>query len=112
MDILRATNLALRFALELGALAAAGYWGATIPGGAFVRGASAVLLPTLVAVFWGVFVSPKAPIPTGRLGRAGLGFLVFLGAAALLWTRGHPTLAIVYGALATISSIVVYALPQ
>jgi len=37
MDSLRAVNLALRFALELCALAAAAYWGATVAAGTVAR---------------------------------------------------------------------------
>jgi uncharacterized protein DUF2568 len=112
MDLLRTINLVLRFALEIGALVAAGYWGATISTGVLARAAAAVCLPMIIAFFWAAFVSPKAWIPTGPLGRAGLGLVVFLGAAALLIDRQHMTLAAVYGTLAVVSSLVVYALPQ
>jgi hypothetical protein len=112
MDSLRTANLALRFALELGALGAAAYWGATISAGALGRAAAGVLLPLAIALIWAAFVSPKARFPTGSIGRAGLGLVVFLIAAGLLWNREHRTLATVYGAAALVSSIVLYLLPQ
>jgi len=112
MDLLRTTNLVLRFALEVGALAAAGYWGATMSTGGLGRISAAVCLPILIGLFWAAFVSPKAWMPTGPSGRAGLGLAVFVGAAVLLLNRQHVTLATVYGTLAVISSLVVYALPQ
>lgn len=109
---IRAINLGVRFLLELGALAAAGYWGATIHAGAAARAGAAVALPLLVAAFWGTFVSPKAPLPTGRVGRAGLGLVVFLAAAALLNGRGFASLAAAFAAVAVVSSVLLYALPQ
>jgi hypothetical protein len=112
MDLLRTTNLVLRFALEIGALVTAGYWGATISTGAMARTGAAIGLPTLVGFFWAAFVSPKAWMPTGPLGRAGLGLAVFAGAAALLINRQHVTLGTVYGTLAVVSSLVACALPQ
>ncbi len=112
MDSLRTVNLALRFALELGALAAAAYFGATISTSALGRAAAGVLLPLAIALFWAAFVSPKARFPTGSIGRAGLGLVVFLTAAGLLWNREHGTLATVYAVAAVVSSIVLYLLPQ
>ena len=112
MATLRVVNLAVRFLLELGSLAAFGYWGATLPAGSAVRVSAAIALPLLVAGLWGAFISPKARVPTGRAGRAGLGLVVFLAASALLYLRGHEPLAVTFAIVALISSIVVYALPQ
>lgn len=112
MNLLREANLVLRFALELGALVTAGYWGATMSTGALARAAAAVFLPILIALFWAAFVSPKAWMPTGVRGRAILGLVVFLGAGFLLMNRQHVTLATAYTALAVVSSFVVGVLPQ
>ena len=110
--LLRAANLGVRFALELATLAIVGYRGATVQGSAAWRWTLAVVLPLGIATFWGVFVSPKARVPTGRLGRAGLGLLVFLIAAAALADRGYALEAQAFAAVAIVSSIVVYVLPQ
>jgi hypothetical protein len=112
MAALRVINLGVRFFLEIAALATFAYWGATLPASALIRIAAAVALPLTVAGFWGLFIAPKARIPTGRLGRAGLGLIVFLAAAAALFTRSHGALAQAFAAVAIISSLVVYALPQ
>ena len=112
MNILRAGNLALRFLLELSALAATAYWGATTATGHISQIALAFALPSLVAILWGLFVSPKARIPTGTLGRAFLGLIVFLIAAAALWSRDRTALAMIYGSLAVISSVLIFVWPQ
>jgi membrane protein YdbS with pleckstrin-like domain len=58
MDALKSLNLALRFALEVGALAAVGYWGwKTADGGMrWVLAAGAVIA---VIVVWTFSVSPN-----------------------------------------------------
>jgi hypothetical protein len=112
MNALRASNLALRFVLELGALAALAYWGATIASARAVRIVLAIVLPVIMAVVWGLFISPKARIPTGVAGRAGLGLIMFRVATAALWRRGYPMLAGTYGSLAVASSILIVVWPQ
>lgn len=112
MATLRVINLGVRFLLELVALATFAYWGATLPAGAIVRTVMAAILPLGVAVIWGIFISPKARIPTGRLGRAGLGLIVFVGGAAALYARGYVIPAETFTIVAVVSSVLLYALPQ
>src|SRR5918997_3472095 len=92
METLKLANLALRFLLELCALAALGYWG-------FKKGTSLIVkiglglgAPLLAAVLWGTFVAPRAPIPPPGLLRLILELVVF-GSAAALYAAGRPTLA-------------------
>ena len=112
MNVLRAGNLALRFLLELSALAATAYWGATTATGRIGQIGLALALPSLVALLWGLFISPKARIPTGPFGRAFLGLIVFLVATAALWSRDRTGLALLYGSLALISSVLILVWPQ
>ena len=112
MEALRALNLGVRFVLELCALAAFGYWAATIPAATTLRIIAASIAVTAVALFWGAFVSPKARFASGRFGPVVLGLLVFLGAAALLWRRQHTSLATAYAVVAVLSSAVLSVLPQ
>ena len=109
---MRIANLVLRFLLELGALGAAGYWGATVPGGRPIKTALAIGAPVAVALVWGVFISPKALIPTGRYGRAILGFVVFSLAALALAARDRTPIAVVYWAVAFVSSVLLLLWPQ
>lgn len=112
MTALRAVNLVVRFLLEIAALIVFSYWGWTLQSSTATRAAAALLIPLLVAGLWGMFIAPKARVPTGRLGRAGLGLVVFLGAAAALAARQRTSLAEAFAAVAIVSSLIVYALPQ
>ena len=112
MAALRVINLGVRFLLELLALGAFAYWGGTLRAQSVVRVTVAVALPLVAAALWGIFISPKARISTGRLGQVGLGLVVFLAAAAALFDRGHVGLAAGFAAAAVVSSLLLYALPQ
>jgi len=112
MGALRIINLGVRFLLELAALAAFGYWGATLRASGALRAVLAIVLPLAVAVVWGLFISPKARYSTGRPGQVGLGLIVFLVAALLLWQRGHVAVAATFAATAAASSALLYVLPQ
>jgi hypothetical protein len=57
------------------ALSAFSYWGAAINGVPMMRVALAIVLPVCAAIIWGMFISPKARIPTGIYGRVGLGLI-------------------------------------
>jgi hypothetical protein len=50
----KAANLTLRFACEVAALVAVGWWGWT------VSPVLGVVFPLLVAVIWGAWIAPKA----------------------------------------------------
>jgi len=112
MSALRIINLGIRFLLELAALAAFGYWGATLRTSGALRALLAIVLPLAVALLWGLFISPKARYSAGRPGQVGFGLVVFLAAALLLRERGHDAMATGFAVTAVISSALLYALPQ
>ena len=97
MDVIRAANLALRFLLELCALAAAAYWGATGDGGRGRRVLLAVAVPVLVGVVWMLFVAPGATLDTPPVLRFLLELALFAAAASALLHRGHLVLAALLG---------------
>jgi hypothetical protein len=97
MDLIRSANLALRFLLELCALAAAAYWGATGKGGRGRRVLLAVAAPVVVGVVWMLFVAPGATIQTTPVLRFLVELAVFAAAAAALLQHGHMVLAAVLG---------------
>ena len=112
MATLRVINLVVRFLLELAALAAFAYWAARLDVSRGMRVLLVILAPMVVAVFWGLFVSPKARFSTGRAGQIGLGLIVFLAASAALLVRGQAALGLAFACIAVVSSGLLYALPQ
>jgi hypothetical protein len=94
--------LTIRFLLELCALAALGWYGAT------VAWWLAILLPLAAAILWGLFASPKARFPAGQIP---VEILVFAGAAAAIAAAGSTPLAIAFAgaALADGAAVRLYA---
>jgi len=103
----RAANLVVRFLLELSALAATAYWGFATASGLtqWVLGLGA---PALVAVVWGLFVSPKAKVELPRPAQFAIELLVFAAAAVALVAADQPVLGIVLAALELVSGTLNY----
>jgi hypothetical protein len=110
MKVLEGANLAVRFALEMSALAAAAYWGFSI-GSGVMRWALAIGAPGAVVV-WALFVSPKPAIEVPEPVRLAIEFVVFGAAAAALVVTGHQGLALTFAAVALVSGTLHYVWDQ
>lgn len=110
LSTIRVINLAVRFLLEIETLVAFTVWGATLRASATVRIVAAVVLPVALALFWGLFVSPKARFSTGVPGQAGLGLLVFLIGAWAVRDLGYAGAATALALVAVLSSLVLVLL--
>lgn len=105
----KSANLALRFFLELCALAALAYWGFQT-GKGVMKGILGIGSPLLLAAVWGAFGSPKAlvqlPAPVHLL----VEILVFGIPALALYAAGKPGLAWLYGGTAALNRILLQVL--
>jgi hypothetical protein len=108
--VMVAMNLALRFLLELAALAALGYWGAGVGTIPFTRIAWAIAAPLTAAIVWGIWVAPKSRWHLEPPGRIVPELLVFGAAAAALYFAGRPRIAAVYAALVLLSEVLLYTI--
>jgi hypothetical protein len=96
----------LRFAVELFALFSLALWGYLAwawpwPAIAFMLGA-----PGFAVVVWALFRSPRAVVPTDRVGRS-LVEIAVMGAAAIAWAQlGHPVVAVVFALVAAVTGFV------
>ena len=109
MTLAKSANLAVRFSLELCALAALGYWGFVVGEGAIAKAVLGLGAPLLAAVVWGLFVAPKAAVPLGMPLRLVPEAFVFGSAVAALFTTGHPLLAACFAVLAVVNRALVLA---
>jgi hypothetical protein len=104
MDIVKDTNLAIRFLLELGTLAALGFWGYRLGDAGLARLALAIGIPLGVAVVWGTFLSPKASVPLPDALTL-LMQLAILGTAAWALVRtGQEPLAAIFGGIVIVNT--------
>lgn len=104
-------NLAVRFLLELAALAAMGYWGWQ-QSDSWLRIVLALGIPTIAAVLWGTFRVPndpgKAPVPIPGAIRLALELVFFGFAVWALYDSGATTLSWIMGVTLFIHYIVSY----
>ena len=98
-------NLALRFALEVTALGAMGWWGSTLTDSGW-KWLAAVGVVLAVAAVWGTFAVPGDPSRGGQglvqvpgIVRLAIELLVFAAGTYALRSVGRPGLAIGFGVL-------------
>lgn len=104
-------NLALRFVLELAALAAMGYWGWVAHDGGS-RYLWVIGLPLVAAAIWGTFRVPgdpgKAPVAVPKTARLLLEVVFFAGAVWCLYAAGRPVLSVAFAAAVLIHYALAY----
>jgi hypothetical protein len=105
VSLLKSINLGLAFLLELSMLVAFGYWGFHTGQGAVVHFALGLGVPILTAIFWGVFMAPKAIWPVSAPLHLLLSVLIFGLAALALASAGQPALAWVFATVYVINQI-------
>ena len=107
MSPLLALNLGLRFCLELGALAALGWWGSQAGSNTALHVVLAIAAPLAAAVVWGLFVAPKARVKVSEETRLAIELAVFFAATAALAAAWRVWPAIGLAGIAVANSAVV-----
>ena len=110
LTILRSINLALRFGLELCALAGLAYWGWQVPEALPARLLVAIGAPLIAACVWGLWVAPNSkrrmPDPWRLIPEA----CVFGSAALALIASGQPLLGVLLAVFAAVNRILLEVL--
>src|SRR5260370_40052258 len=94
LAVLKNANLALAFFLELGVLAALGYWGFQTGQGTIARIGLGIGAPGVAVVVWGLFGAPKAVWQLNGPWRLILEVVFFGSAAVALLSAGQRVLGI------------------
>jgi hypothetical protein len=107
-------NLAVRFLLELGALASVGMWG-WYAHSSPLNFILAVCLPIAFAAMWGVFAVPNDPSRSGKTViavsgtvRLVLEILIFASATLAIYQVGHTRISYVFGIIVLLHYMVSY----
>ena len=103
---MKALALTVRFACELAALAAVGWWGWT------VRPVLGVALPVVVAVVWGAWIAPKARRRLPDPARLGLEGVIFAAATACYVAVGQVVVAVVFAVAAGVTALATRRWPE
>ena len=112
MELLKGSNLLVRFLLELCMLAAIGYWGFKTNSGWVMKIIFGIGLPVLVAVIWGMFLSPKAAYSLPGFSNLALELIVLGSAAVALFSSGKANLGLVYTAILVINKLLMLVWKQ
>jgi hypothetical protein len=79
--------------------------GFTLPAKLAVRLLAGLSVPLILAVLWGVFAAPKAPVPLHGVARAGFDVAWFGTGVALLGLAGRAVPAVVLGAVYVLNTL-------
>ena len=93
MEIIKGSNLGIRFLLELCALAALGNWGFHASGSTILRASLAIGTPFIAAVVWATIVAPQASVPAPAIVRFVVELAVFGSAIVALIATGRAQMA-------------------
>ena len=110
--IIKNANLALAFFLELGVLAALGYWGFQTGQGTISRIALGIGAPAVAIVVWSLFGSPQAMWHLDGIFRLLLELAFFGSAAVALFAAGQHVLGEAFALLFVLNIVLASALMQ
>ena len=100
----KVVNLALRFGLELCALAAFAYWGFKTGNSTAISILFGIAAPLAMIVVWGAFVAPKSRVSLSQTLKRILGLAILVLAAIALADAGRSTLSVVFGVASVINA--------
>jgi hypothetical protein len=109
---LQSLNLALRFFIEIAALIIYGSWAYQLSDNSFLRIIYTSMIVLGVAVLWGTFGSPKAPVELSNMMKLIFELVVFLLPVLLLFISNKPWLAITYGGVYAVNKILMVVWEQ
>ncbi|WP_028776720.1 YrdB family protein [Shimazuella kribbensis] len=105
MIIIKNANLLLQFLIEIAALFILGYWGFKTGNQITIKIMLGIGSPLLFAIFWGMFLAPKANIPLNPVLAYSIKFVLFLFVAYVLYQTGKTLSAIGFLIITYISLI-------
>jgi hypothetical protein len=108
---LKDANLALKFVLELVAVAALAYWGSRLDG-VLVSVLVGIAAPVIVVVLWGLFAAPRSSRRLPSRLRVPFELGVFALAAGALVAVGWTLIAIAFAAVVAVNAVLLVSLDQ
>jgi hypothetical protein len=105
VTVIKNTNLALAFLLELAMLAAFGYWGFQTGDGTLTKIVLGIGVPIIVIILWGLFEAPRAYRPLPQPWHFILKVILFGGAVVALFAAGRSDLGWIFAGLLIVNAI-------
>ena len=112
LTIIKNANLALAFFLELGVLAALGYWGFQTGQGTVAKIGLGIGAPVLAIVVWWLFGAPQAMWHLNGVFRLLLEVIFFGSAAVALYAAGQHVMGVAFALLFVLNTMLLSLLGQ
>ena len=112
LTIIKNANLALAFFLELGVLAALGYWGFQTGQGTVAKIGLGIGAPVLAVVIWWLFGAPQAMWHLNGVFRLLLEVIFFGSAAVALYAAGQHVMGVAFALLFVLNIVLLSLLGQ
>ncbi len=104
VSALKDVNLAVKFLLELCAVAAFAFWGASLDG-VLVSVVAGIAAPALAVVLWGSFAAPRSSRRLPTRARVPFELGVFALAAAALFALDVTAIAIAFATVVAVNAV-------
>lgn len=111
-ELAATVNLGLRFLVELGGVAALGYWGATTPAGTLERVLLGLGAPLALVVVWALVAAPKASNRLTQPQRDLIGTALLLATTVALAAAGQPDAALAFGVVVAVNATLLLLLGE
>jgi hypothetical protein len=108
---LKAANLGFKFLLELGAIAAFAYWGAS-RSPVILAVILAIAVPAVFVAAWGIWAAPRSPRRLPRQTRMPFELGCFALAGVALIAAGTTVAGIAFAAVAAVNAVLLAAFGQ
>lgn len=105
MELVKTTNLLVRFLLELCILAIFGYWGSKTGDNASIKFLLGLGAPILFAVVWGTFLAPKSSMRLHEPWLFLLELVIFSVTCWALYSTGKVDLTVAFGGVYILNKI-------
>lgn len=112
LTAIKSANLILAFFLELGALAALGYWGFHTGQGTFARTGLGIGAPVVAVVVWALFGAPRSVWHLQGSWFLILRVIFFGSAVVALFAASQRVLSVVFAVAFVVNLVLIYTWGQ
>ncbi|HAO6015911.1 YrdB family protein [Listeria innocua] len=105
MNIIKNSNIAIAFLIEIFAIFVLGYWGFTLQSNKIIRVIVGLLAPILMIVIWSIWCAPSSSYRLEGLWLVALKCLLFGIVVCCLLSMKQPSAAIGFGTIVTINLV-------
>ena len=105
MNIIKNSNIAIAFLIEIFAISVLGYWGFTLQANKIIRVTVGLLVPIVMIIIWSILCAPSSSYRLEGVWLVALKCLLFGMVVCCLLSMKQPSTAIRFCAIVTINLV-------